>query len=125
MAAQPAPMVLQQVGPHTFYVQGLAALGSTDNQNFISNAGFVVAATGVVVIDALGSPALAKRLIANLKAITSKPITHVIVTHYHADPIYVLQAFKDVGAALVGQERATRSIHTTTPRLRSVPPRVT
>ena len=30
MAAQPAPMVLQQVGPHTFYVQGLAALATTN-----------------------------------------------------------------------------------------------
>jgi glyoxylase-like metal-dependent hydrolase (beta-lactamase superfamily II) len=118
MAVQPAPMVLQQVGPHTFYVQGLAALGSTDNQNFISNAGFVVAATGVVVIDALGSPALAKRLIAEIKAITDKPITHVIVTHYHADHIYGLQAFKEVGAAIVGQERAREYMYSDTARLR-------
>ena len=38
-----------------FYVQGQSALGSPANQNFISNAGFVIADGGVVVIDALGS----------------------------------------------------------------------
>ncbi|MEW6480869.1 MAG: hypothetical protein AB1455_15605, partial [Pseudomonadota bacterium] len=42
--AQTAPeMKLQKVGPQTYYVEGLAALGSPANQNFISNAGFVVA----------------------------------------------------------------------------------
>jgi len=46
-----------QVAPHTYFVQGLAEMGSSQNQNFISNAGFVVTPKGVVVIDALGSPA--------------------------------------------------------------------
>mgnify|MGYP001021897973 CR=1 FL=1 len=43
-----------------WYFQGAAALGTPANRNFISNAGFVVTPTGVVVIDALGSPALAQ-----------------------------------------------------------------
>ncbi len=44
--AQPAlpaqAMSAQQVSPSAWYVQGLSALGSPANQNFISNAGFVV-----------------------------------------------------------------------------------
>ena len=43
--------------------QGETALGSASNQNFISNAGFVVTDSSVVVIDALGSPPLAERLL--------------------------------------------------------------
>src|SRR5690606_5471381 len=50
------PMVVQQVSAHGYFVQGLSQLGSGANQNFISNAGFVVTPGGVVVVDALGSP---------------------------------------------------------------------
>lgn len=61
--AQDAPgMRAVQVSPHAWYVQGQSALGSKANRNFISNAGFVVTQAGVVVIDALGSPAMAREL---------------------------------------------------------------
>lgn len=84
-----------------WFVQGEAALGSAANRNFISNAGFVVTDEGVVVVDALGSPALANELIAEVRRVTSQPIRYVIVTHYHADHIYGLQAFKAIGATIV------------------------
>ena len=42
MGAEPVPdMKLQKVGPRIYCGEGLAALGSAVNQNFISNAGFV------------------------------------------------------------------------------------
>ncbi len=93
-----------QVGPHTYYVQGMAALGNSENQNFISNAGFVVGPQGVVVIDALGSPAVAQRLLAEIQKITDKPVTDVVLTHYHADHVYGLQVFKDQGARILAHE---------------------
>ena len=46
------PIELQ---PEVFFVQGLAALGSSSNRNFISNAGFVITQDRVVVIDALAT----------------------------------------------------------------------
>ena len=55
---------LQAVADRVWFVQGESALGSSANQNFISNAGFVVTDAGVVVIDALGSPALAQAALA-------------------------------------------------------------
>ena len=82
-------------------VQGESAIGSRANRNFISNASFVVTADGVVVVDALGSPALAEALIAAIRGITPQPIRRLIVTHYHADHIYGLQAFKAAGAEIV------------------------
>jgi glyoxylase-like metal-dependent hydrolase (beta-lactamase superfamily II) len=115
-----ADMKPQKVGPNTWFVQGLAALGSPANQNFISNAGFVVAPQGVVVIDALGSPALARRLVQKIAEITPKPITHVIVTHYHADHIYGLQVFKELGAQIIAQQDAREYLNSETAAQRLV-----
>ncbi|MDP2449355.1 MAG: MBL fold metallo-hydrolase [Polaromonas sp.] len=117
--ADPVPaMVAQKVSPSAWYVEGVSALGSPANQNFISNAGFVVTPAGVVVIDALGSPALATRLIAEIRKVTPQPVTHVIVTHYHADHIYGLQAFKAQGARIVAHRAARAYMTSETARLR-------
>ena len=96
----------KQISPSTWYVEGYSALGSSANQNFISNAAFVVTEESVVVIDALGSPPLAKQLVAEIRKLTPLPISHVIVTHYHADHIYGLQVFKEAGARIVAHQAA-------------------
>ncbi len=117
--ADEAPaMTAQAVSASAWYVEGVSALGSPANQNFISNAAFVVTPAGVVVIDALGSPALAVRLIAEIRKITPQPITHVIVTHYHADHIYGLQAFKALGAHIIAHRAAREYLYSETARLR-------
>lgn len=117
-AAEGPPMDLQQVSPSAWYVQGVSEMGSSANQNFISNAGFVVTPAGVVLVDALGSPALAKRLVAEIKKVTPLPITHVLVTHYHADHIYGLQVFKDLGAKIFAHRASLIYLNSDTARLR-------
>jgi glyoxylase-like metal-dependent hydrolase (beta-lactamase superfamily II) len=121
-AAQSAPasveMPVLQVAPRSYFVQGEAALGSSANQNFISNAGFVVTDDSVVVIDALGSPPLAEQLLREIRRITPKPVSHVLVTHYHADHVYGLQAFKAAGASIVAQRPGLDYLGSDTARLR-------
>jgi glyoxylase-like metal-dependent hydrolase (beta-lactamase superfamily II) len=107
-----------QVAPQTWLVQGQSAAGSAANQNFISNAGFVVTDSSVVVIDALGSPALARRLLQEIRRITPKPVSHVLVTHYHADHVYGLQVFKAAGATIVAHRLGREYMHSDTARLR-------
>jgi len=117
--AEDAPaMVAKKVSASAWYVEGVSALGSPANQDFISNAGFVVTQTGVVVIDALGSPALASRLVEEIHKVTPLPITHVIVTHYHADHVYGLQTFKALGARIVAHQAAREYLNSETARLR-------
>ncbi len=116
--AQTEPVKAQRVAPDVYLVQGLSALGSSANRNFISNASFVVTADSVVVIDALGSPALARELLAEIARITPKPVSHVIVTHYHADHIYGLQVFKEAGARIVAHEDAKAYLNSDTAQLR-------
>ena len=108
----------QQVTAHVWMVQGVAALGSSRNRNFISNAGFVVTPAGVVVIDALGSPVLASELLQEIHKITPLPVTHVIVTHYHADHIYGLQTLKAAGATIIAHEAAKEYLNSDTAALR-------
>ena len=96
-----ASLQVRQIAAAVWFAQGEAALGSPANRNFISNAGFVVTGDGVVVVNGLGSPALASELIAAIRRITREPIRHLIVTHFHADHIYGLQAFKSAGATIL------------------------
>ena len=107
-------MVTQKVSAHVWYVEGLSALGSPANQNFISNAAFIVTPAGVVVVDSLGSPALASRLMAEIRKVTDQPVTHVIVTHYHADHVYGLQTFKAAGARILAEIAGRESMSSET-----------
>lgn len=100
--AEPATVAVtpQQVAPHSYFVQGRTGAASSENQGYMSNAGFVVTQDGVVVFDALGSPPLGEALIAAIRKITTQPVKRVVVSHYHADHFYGLQAFKAVGAEI-------------------------
>ncbi|WP_428303477.1 MBL fold metallo-hydrolase [Immundisolibacter sp.] len=111
--AQDSP-VPEAVAPGVWMVQGQSALGSSANRNFISNAGFVITNDGVVVIDALGSPALAEELLAQIRRITPLPVRHVILTHYHADHIYGLQTFKAAGATVIAHRAAGEYLNSET-----------
>lgn len=104
--------------PTAAFVRGLTEMGSSANGNFISNAGFVVTADSVVVIDALGAPALGRALLERIRAETGKPVSHVIVTHYHADHIYGLQPFRAAGAKIVAHRRAGDYLASETARSR-------
>ena len=93
-------MELKKVSEHVYYVQGQAGI-ATDNEGFISNAGFIVTDEGVVVFDALGTPPLANLLLTKIRTVTDKKIIKVIVSHYHADHIYGLQVYKELGAEII------------------------
>jgi glyoxylase-like metal-dependent hydrolase (beta-lactamase superfamily II) len=105
------PVRARQVAPDVWVVQGAAALGTPANRNFISNAGFVVTDDGVVVVDALGAPALADELLAQIRRVTPRPVSHVVVTHYHADHIYGLQRLKAAGAQVLAHPAGRDYLH--------------
>ena len=102
------PLKIDQVpGKPIWYSTGNPGVPGKDNEGNTSNAGFVVTSDGVVVFDALGTPSLGWALLQEIRKVTDKPIRYVVASHYHADHIYGLQAFKDhSGAMIVAQERA-------------------
>lgn len=82
---------------HVYYVQGAPGMATRENRAFNSNSAFVVTPEGVLVFDALGTPALAQELKRAIAAITTQPIRRVIVSHFHADHFYGLQSLKADG----------------------------
>ncbi|WP_324778590.1 MBL fold metallo-hydrolase [Thiobacillus sedimenti] len=106
------PMKAVRVGAHSYFVQGLPGAASSENQGFMSNAGFVVTRDGVVVFDALASPPLAEKMLGLIRAVTRQPIRRVIVSHYHADHFYGLQVFKAQGAEIWAHRAAEGATRT-------------
>ena len=102
------PLKIDQVpGKPVWYSTGNPGIPGKDNEGNTSNAGFVVTSGGVVVFDALGTPSLGWALLQQIRKITDRKIRYVVLSHYHADHIYGLQAFRDhTDALIVAQERA-------------------
>ncbi len=48
------------------------------------NCGFIVGEEAVIAIDARATPALAREMIAAIRAITDRPVKYLFLTHYHA-----------------------------------------
>jgi len=109
-AAITTAMQVEHISAHTYYVKGVSGI-ATENEGFISNAGFVVTKEGVVIFDALGTPSLAAALLERIRKITDQPIKLVVVSHYHADHIYGLQVFKNLGAEIYAPEGSSTYIN--------------
>ena len=108
LAQSPPEIVLvpKRVSAHGWFFEGEAGMASVANKGFMSNAGFVVTEDGVVVFDALGTPALGRAMVAAIAKVTPQPIRRVVVSHYHADHIYGLQALKAAGAQVWAHRKA-------------------
>jgi glyoxylase-like metal-dependent hydrolase (beta-lactamase superfamily II) len=65
------------------------------------NAGFVVTAEGVVVIDALASPQQGKQLLQAVQTITRQPIRWLVLTHHHPDHHFGAIIFRRAGARVI------------------------
>jgi glyoxylase-like metal-dependent hydrolase (beta-lactamase superfamily II) len=48
------------------------------------NSGVIIGDDSVMVIEAQATPRLARKVIEKVRGVTDKPITHLVLTHYHA-----------------------------------------
>ena len=90
--ATPQPLVVRQLKPDVYWTEGGGG-----------NTGFIIGKTGVVVIDAKTTPNSAKEMLADIANLTSKPVTHVILTHSDADHVNGLAAFPS-GLTIIAHE---------------------
>ncbi|MCE1243089.1 MBL fold metallo-hydrolase [Oryzomicrobium sp.] len=61
------------------------------------NAGVIITDEGVLIVDALATPVMAGRLIAEIRKVTDKPIKHVVLSHYHAVRVLGAAGYKPEG----------------------------
>ena len=78
------------------------------------NTGVIIGDDSVMIVEAQATPRLARKVIECVRSVTDKPISHVVLTHYHAVRVLGASAYgareiimSDVAAAMVeerGQE---------------------
>ena len=73
--------------------EGVYLAIGTGNLSAESNAVIVVNEADVLVVDAETSPAAGWALMKELRAITSKPVRYLVVSHFHYDHAHGIQSF--------------------------------
>ena len=48
------------------------------------NSGVIIGDDSVMIVEAQATPRLANKVIEKVREVTDKPITHLVLTHYHA-----------------------------------------
>jgi glyoxylase-like metal-dependent hydrolase (beta-lactamase superfamily II) len=91
------PLPVRELAPGVYAVPGDSGRGSEGR----ANAGFVVTRDGVVVIDALGSPAEGARLLASIRRTTPQPVRWLVLTHHHPDHHFGAVVLRRAGAMVI------------------------
>ncbi|WP_343080550.1 MBL fold metallo-hydrolase [Ostreiculturibacter nitratireducens] len=71
------------------------------------NSGVIIGDDGVMVVEAQATPRLARKVIDCVREVTDKPITHLVLTHYHAVRVLGASAY---GAPQVIMSDAARGM---------------
>ncbi len=67
------------------------------------NSGVIIGDDAVMVVEAQATPRLARKVIDCIRQVTDKPITHVVLTHYHAVRVLGASAF-GAGQVVMGEK---------------------
>ena len=77
------------------------------------NSGVIIGDDSVMVVEAQATPQLARKVIERVRSVTDKPISHLVLTHYHAVRVLGASAYRapqvimgDVARAMVVERGA-------------------
>ncbi len=109
MSSHPAP-------PHSLPLptraeevsEGIYAYVQPDGSWWINNTGFLVAAKGVVSIDACSTERRTRAYLQAIRRVTDRPVRTLVNTHHHGDHTFGNYLFP--GATIVGHEKVRDGI---------------
>ena len=108
--AEVAPLELMEVAEGVHVYVGPHEDATRENLGGFGNAGVVIGAHSVALIDSGGSLAFGRRLRASVEALTDLPVAYVINTHAHPDHVFGNAAFEDGDTTFVGHHKLGRAL---------------
>lgn len=94
-----------EIAPGVWVHKGAHAEPDRANRGDVANMGFVIGKDAVAAIDAGSSPAIARDMLAAIRARTDLPVRWLVLTHMHPDHALGASAFRDAGATVVAHHR--------------------
>jgi cyclase len=107
-ASQFPPVKVQKINERVYALLGPTDPPNRENRGYMNNNLVVVGNTGVILVDAGSHKAVAEHIDKAIKTVTSKPITHVLITHHHGDHHLGLEYFE--GAQVIATDVSARQI---------------
>ncbi len=100
-------------GAHRFekVAEGIYYTTASGTMNVGANSPVILTDDEALVIDSQITPAAGRALVADLKAVTSKPVRYVVDSHYHYDHAFGNQVFAP-GAEVIGHDNTRRRLLT-------------
>ncbi|MCZ7561449.1 MAG: MBL fold metallo-hydrolase [Burkholderiaceae bacterium] len=95
-AAPFADVKVQKINDRVYALLGPTDSPNKQNGGYMNNNLVIIGNEGVVLVDAGSHKTVAEHIGQAIKTVTSKPVTHVVVTHHHADHHLGLVAFPGV-----------------------------
>jgi len=103
---------LREIAPGIHVRRGVDEEATPGNADAIANAGFIIGGQSVLVFDPGGSLADGAQLRTAIRALTSLPIRHVVMSHAHPDHVFGAGAFLEDKPAFVGHARLAAALAT-------------
>lgn len=104
------PLALEQIAEGIYVSQGVHQDVTAENLGAIANIGFVVGDRSVAVIDSGGCRLWGEKLRQTVRAVTDRPISHVVQTHVHPDHVFGSSAFLADDPIFLGHAKLPRAL---------------
>jgi glyoxylase-like metal-dependent hydrolase (beta-lactamase superfamily II) len=98
-----------KIADNVYALVGNGGTVTPDNRGRVSNAGFIVGPSGVIVIDSGVSYRHGRQLLKAIRSVTDQPVKMVILTHAVREFVFGAAAFEEIGATIAAH-RETREL---------------